>query len=159
MKKISEISPLFLESAFYGFSGTIFVLIALLIEEILTRIACGPFACHYHPRNIPIGIVFICTILLFIFWNLWIKSVLVRWFLILVTSSITAISIQTIYLVSISPFTIEQMIPEHSPNYLILEFFGVDLMVKLFLVLTPFTVLFANRHTIIKKIKNRNKLK
>ncbi len=163
MKKLSKILPLLAEAIAYGFLSSIFVLIVLLIEDFLTGIQCVPgFACDTSRRGIPIGAVFICAVLAVVFWNLLfrkiIKSALARWFLILITSSITSILLQTLYLISISHMTINQIISEHLPDNAS-DLFGIKLMIKTFLILTPFTILFANRRSLFEKLKNRNSLK
>lgn len=165
MKKLSKILSLFAEAIAYGFLSSVFVLIVVLIENFLTRTQCVPdFPCfgYNYERGIPIGTVFISAVLLSVFWNLLfgkiIKSTFIRWFLILITSSITSILLQTAYFISDSHLTINQIISEYLPDNAS-ELFGVKLMIKVFLILTPFTILFANRRSLFEKLKNRNALK
>lgn len=163
MQKIKGVAFLILEAVVYGFFISICVLIVLSIEDFLMKIPCTPdFSCGYGERGIPVGGVFIGAILSAIFWNLLfgkiIKSVSVRWFLILITSSITAISLQTIYFILVSDMTVEQVIAAYLPER-VSELLGLKLMFKLFIILTPFTVLFTNRHLLIERVKSRSSLK
>lgn len=164
MRKISEKLFSLLEAVAYGFLGSIFVLIILLIEESLTRISCPPnFSCNYAGRGIALGGVLLGATLSVIFWNLVfgkiIKSAFMRWFLILISSSITAISLQTAYLISISHMTIEQITSIYFSEGRVSELLGIELITKLLIILTPFTLLFASRHFLLAKLKNRNSLK
>ena len=156
--KRNSLIHLLLESAFYGLFGSLFVLAVILIED--TQKFCSPnFSCGSVERGIPLGPVFIATVVSTIFWNRFfgniIKSVFTRWTLIVVTSSITAIFLQTAYIVSVTPMTIEQIISFHPMS----EILGVKLMHKLFIILAPFTILFAYKQLIFEKFKNRNSLK
>lgn len=164
MQKFRNILFLLLEAVAYGFLGSIFVLIVLSVEDFLTRVPCNPnFSCHTAERGVPPGGVLIGAVLSVILLNLIfgkiIKSNFTKWFLILITTSITAILLQTIYLISVSDMTIEQIISVYFGEERVGELFGVELMIKVFIILTPFTILFANRRFIIEKIKNRNTLK
>ena len=163
MLRTNKIFTSFLEAIAYGFFGSVFVLIVVLIEDFLL-FPCNPkFSCDTGGRGIPPGGVLIGATLSFIFWNLLfgkiIKLNFVKWFLILITSSITAMLFQTAYLISISDMTIEQTISIYFDEGRLGELFGMDLMIKLFIILAPFTILFANFHSIINRIKNRNALK
>ena len=164
MLRTKKIFTSFLEAISYGFFSSIFVFIILVIEDFLLTVPCDPnFSCDTGGRGIPPGGVLIGAAFSVIFWNLLfgkiIQSNFVKWFLILITSSITAILFQTAYLISITHLTNEQIISIYFGEERLGELFGVDLMIKLFIILTPFTILFANFHSIIEKIKNRNALK
>ena len=54
--------------------------------------------------------------------------------------------------------TINQIISEHFPDNAS-DLFGIKLMIKIFLILTPFTILFANRRSLVEKLKNLYALK
>lgn len=164
MRKLKELSILFLEAITYGFLSGVFVLCVLLIEDFYTRISTIPgWSLGYTARDIPLGGVLIGATISVIFWNFFfgkiIKSASIRWVLILVTSSITALLIQTAVLIYLSDNTIDKIIAPYLPDE-VLELLGVSLMIKLFMILTPFTILFAIiRHLLIEKILKRNALK
>lgn len=164
MQKIREVLFSLLEAIAYGFFGSVFVLIVLLVEDFLMRVPYNlNMSCDTGGRSIPAGGVLIGATLSVVFLNVIfgkiIKSNFVKWVLILITTSITAILLQTAYLVSISDMTIEQIISVYFGEGRVSELLGVELMIKVFIILAPFTISFANRHLIIEKIKNRNMLK
>ncbi|HEX8286525.1 MAG TPA: hypothetical protein VF556_00930 [Pyrinomonadaceae bacterium] len=163
MRKFKELSILLLESVSYGFLGTLFVSCVLLIEDFYTRISIMPgFSLDYGERGIPPGGVLIGATISVVFWNLLfgriIKSALIRWSLILVTSSISALLIQVTALIYLDDNAIDQLIAVYAFGG-VLELLGVSLMIKLFIILTPFTILFASCHWLIRKIQKRNALK
>lgn len=160
MQKLKEILLSLLEAIAYGFFGSVFVLIVLLIEDFLTRAPLMPgFPLGYGERGIPPGGVLIGGTISVIFWNLLlgriIKIASIRWFLILITTSITALLMQMAFLIYESDWTIAEVISRYLPEG-VSELLGVPLMIKLFIILTPFTFLFANRHSLIKKMQKRN---
>ena len=151
------------ESVVYGVLSSGFVLIVLLIEELFTKVSCEPgFSCGGAERGIPIGCVFIGTtlsvfVLKSIFGHIR-KSGFVKWLSILIISSFTSILFQMIFLIYFGSMTVAQIISNYVPDG-INELFAVRLMIKLFLILLPFTILYANRFLIIEIITNRNSLK
>lgn len=162
MRKDKKTAHTILEAIGYSFFGTVFVLIVDITKFILTSPECVPnFSCDtYVGRGIPLGGVFIGAVFSVIFIDFLfgriIKSEFTKWFLILAITSITAILLQTTYIVSKTDLTFEQIISTHSGK--MGKLLGYDLMIELFLILTPFTILFANRRTIIEKIKNKTAL-
>lgn len=159
-----KLSSSFLEAIAYGFFSSVFVLVVSLIEDFLLTVQCIPnFPCDTGGRGTPPGGVLIGATLSVIFLNLLfgkvIKSNFTKWFLILITSSITAILLQTVHLISTSHLTSEQVVSTYFGEGRLNELLGVDLMFKLFIVLTPFTILFANFHSIVKNFKNQDPLK
>lgn len=164
MQKIRKLLFSLLKAIAYGFFGGVFVLTVLLVEDFLMRVPCNPkFSCDTGGRGVAPGGVLIGAMLSIILWDLVfgkiIKSNFAKWFLILITTSITAILLETVYLISISDMTIEQIISVSVGGGRMSGLLGIDLMIKLFIILTPFTLLFANYHLIIEKIKNLNTLK
>jgi uncharacterized membrane protein YhdT len=162
MPKLKELSISFLEAVSYGFLGGIFVLCVLFIED-LTRVPPVPgFSLGNGERGIPPGGVLIGGTISVIFWNLLfgriINSASVRWGLILITSSILALLTQMTFLIYQSETTLDQIIAAYLPEN-VSELLGIPLMIKLFIILTPFTILFANRHLLIEKIQKRSALK
>lgn len=162
MQKLKELLISFLEAVSYGFFGGIFVLCVLLIEDFLTKFppTIG-FPLGYGERSIaPVGVLIGATLSV-IFWNLLfgkiIKSASIKWLLILITSSILALLTQTAFLIYQSETTLDQIIAAYLPER-VSELLGVPLMIKLFIILAPFTILFANRHLLIEKIQKRNTL-
>ena len=153
MRRLKELSISFLEAVSYGFLSAVFVLCVLLIEDFYTRISIMPgFSLGYGERGIPPGGVLIGATISVVFWNLLfgriIKSALIRWSLILVTSSISALCIQLVALIYLGYNTIDQIIAVYESDG-VLELLGVSLMIKLFMILTPFTILFASCHSLI----------
>ena len=152
-----------LEAIAYGFFGTIFVLIFDVSKFYLKQVACDPdFSCDSYERGIPlvgvlIGAVFSVVFVSFLFSKI-IKSQFTRWFLILITTSITAILLQTAYLIAKTNLTFEQIALIHFSKERVAKTLGLDLMVELFLILAPFTILFINRRAIIEKIKSKDVL-
>ena len=69
-----------------------------------------------------------------------------------------ALLIQIVILFDLSYMTIDWIIATYELGG-ILELLGVSLMIKLFIILTPFTILFASCHWLIRKIQKRNALK
>ncbi len=153
-----------LEGILYGSFGAIFVLIVLLIEDFLTKAPPIPgMSLGMGERGIPPGGVFLAGILSVVLWNFLfakiIKTFSIRWFLILATTSITALLMQTAFLIhSQSDWTMSRVISTYLPDG-ISDLIGMSLMIELFIIIAPFTVLFANRQLIIEKIKIRNALK
>lgn len=148
-----------LEALGYGFFGAVFV---IFCDFALTQSNCPPnFSCDtFVKRSIPLGGVFIgavISVLLvnFLFGKI-IKSEFKKWFLILAMTSITAILMQTVYIISKSDFAFEEILSMYSGKVILEEIFGVSFMLKLFLFLLPFTILFADRRTLIEKIKANN---
>ena len=162
MKKQKNLSSLLLEAASYGFFAGLFVLATVLIEDYLTSVSPpNDFSIGYGERTIPAIPVFIGATLSVVFWNLLfgkiIKSTFVKWLSILVTSSVSALLIQTAYLIYLSDSTINQIIDAYLPGG-VSELLGIRLMIKLFIILAPFTILFVNRHLLFGKIKTRTTL-
>lgn len=151
-----------LEALGYGFFGAVFVIFCDFVNFALTQPNCPPnFYCDtYVKRGIPFGLVFIgavISVLLvnFLFGKI-IKAEFKRWFLILVMTSITAILMQTVYIISDSDLAFEQIMSLYFSMELIEKIFGLSLILKLFLILTPFTILFASRWILIEKLKANN---
>lgn len=151
-----------LEAIGYGFFGTVFVIFCDFVNFALTQPNCPPnFSCDaYAKRGIPFGLVFIGAVISIILVNFLfgkiIKSEFKKWFLILVMTSITAILMQTAYIISYSNLAVKQIMSLNFSKELIEKIFGLSLILKLFLILMPFTILFANRRTLIEKIKANN---
>jgi hypothetical protein len=164
MWKDKKTTHTILEAIGYSFFGTVFVLIFDLAKFILTSPQCVPnFSCDtYVGRGIPLGGVLIGAVFSVIFVNFLfgriIKSEFTKWSFILTTTSITAILLQTAYLISNTDLAFEQIALIHFSKERLAKTLGLNLMVELFLILTPFTILFANRWIIIEKIKNKTAL-
>lgn len=159
-----KISTSLLSAIAYGSFTAVFVLIVTLIADAWQLTGCASeFPCISAYRGIPPGGVLIGATLSALVWNLFygkiIRSKFLHWFLILISSSITAISIQTVYLVSITHLTNDQILSIYFGEGRISELFGVDLMFKLLVLLLPVTILFANFSIIFERIKNRNAFK
>lgn len=161
-QKDNKTVSVILEAIGYGFFGTVFVIFCDFVNFALTQPNCPPgFSCDtYVKRGISPGGILIGALFSFLFVNFLfgriIKSEFKKWSLILVMTSITAILMQTVYIISRSDLAFEQIISMYSGKKLMEEVFGVSLMLKLFLFLLPFTILFANRRTLIEKIKANN---
>lgn len=161
-EKGKKVLHIILEAIGYGFFGTIFVIFCNFVNYTLTQPNCPPsFSCDtYVERGIPpggvlIGAVISVLLVNFLFGKI-IKSEFKKWFLILVMTSITAILMQTAYIISDSNLAVKQIMSLNFSKELIEKIFGLSLILKLFLIFMPFTILFANRRTLIEKIKANN---
>lgn len=156
MGKNNSITHLIWEAFAYGFWGTLFVLFFDIIKFSLTQTSCVPgFSCDsFVGRGIPIGGVFIggvfSAIFVAVFFGKVIKSEFKKWFLILTITAITAISIQTVYIISNNEM--------YFNTSKISKILGFELMLELFVFLAPFTILFANRRSIIEEIQKGRSL-
>lgn len=163
MRKVGKKINVVIEAAAYAFFGTVFVLIFEMAKSLL-KAPCDPdFSCGgYVERGIPIGVVLFGAVISVVFvYSLFgtiIKSGFAKWSLILTTTSITTILLQTAYIISNTDMAFEQIASIHFSRERLAKTLGLDLMVELFLILTPFTILFANRRKIIEKIKSENAL-
>ena len=162
MGKDKRTAQTILEAVGYGFFGTVFVLIVELTKSILTpECPSDLLSCSSMRREIALGGVLTGAVFSVIFVDFLLgkilKSEFTRWFLILLNTSITAILLQTAIIISANNLTFQQITSRYFGR--MGELLGYDLMIELFLILTPFTILFANRQTIIEKIKNKSSLK
>lgn len=151
------------ESIAYGFFSAIFVLIFDLAKFSL-KTPCPPdFSCDNIERGFPPGGVLIGAVFSAIFVNFFLcriaKSDFTKWLLILALTSITAILMQTVYFICKTDLAFEELLSTHFSNEIVMRSLGLNLMLELFIILIPLTLLFANRHFIIEKIKNSNSLK
>lgn len=161
-QKYNKTVSIILEAISYGFFGTVFVIFCDFVNFALTQPNCPfGFSCDtYIKRGIPLGLVFFGNLLSVLFikflFDSVIKSGFVKWSWILVITSITTILMQTVFIISRSDFAFGEIMSMHSGIELMEEVFGLSLMLKLFLFLAPFTILFANRRTLSEKIKANN---
>lgn len=163
MQNHRKVANIILEAVAYGFFGAVCVLIFNLTIDSL-KTPCSPnFSCDSYMRGIPVGGVLIGGVFSSVFVGFLlgqiIKSEFTKWFLILTLSSITAILMQTVYFICKTDLMFEQIVSIHFSNERIIRSLGLDLMIELFTILLPFTLIFANRRFILEKIKNPNPLK
>lgn len=161
MQKTRKFSNLVLKGTAYGILGTFIVSVAFELQDYLTNPNISGLAVDYIREGIGALWIFLGLSISAIFGNLifgkTIKSFLLKWFFILITSSIMTIFMQMAFLIYHSDMTTGQIISAYLPEN-IWRLLGLDLLIKLFIILTPFTFLFATLELIIEEVQNRNSL-
>jgi len=157
MAKEIKLFGLVLEGICYGILGTAFVIPIFIFLEAVSQ---NNFTSHNSTDisfgddslKITIGLAWLLLGLSIsaIFWSIVFRkrtdNFFLKWFLILMSSSISPVLLQMAFLIY-----------RNDNSWKLL---GVSWMSSLFLMLAPFTFLFANRQLIIEKIQNRrNSLK
>ncbi len=153
-----------LEGIAYGLSGGIFVFAVLGIEDFLAKIDLPStrFSIGSPEQSIGLGCLFLGLSISAAFGNLLFrksnKCSLAKLLFILTISSITTVLIQMGILLYFSGQTFDEIISNNLPR-LVWELLGFRWMIKLFVILAPFTILFTNRRLIIDSFRNRNFLR
>lgn len=144
---------LVLEGFCYGILGTVFTVMVTGMVSVFTNpnYSKSPDSTEINfpapsPESLTIGLAWLLWGLSIsvIFWSVVFRKDVnrsfLKWFLILISASISPILMQVAVLIYL--------------NNNSWKLLGVWSMINLFLILAPFTFLFANRHSIIEKIKN-----
>jgi len=149
MANETKLFGLVLEGICYGILGTAFVLPIFLFLQDYPKISNSTginFPDDSIQINIGLAWLLLGLSISAIFWSLVFKKntnrFFLKWFLVLISSSIMPILMQMTFLNFYS-------------NNNSWELIGIWWVINLFLPLVPFTFLFANRHPIIEKIQNR----
>ncbi len=163
MKENRKISSIILESLAYGLFGTSFVVLLIVIEEYIESFEKhSGFIVHTYEETLALIPLFFGLFISVILGNLLLKNEIklfkiCKWIFILLFSCFSAVSLQKIMLIYFQNQTFSDTIVElfsYQQNSL-----GLWWMLKLLIFLTPFTAIFASRHFLFDKLKNRNSLR
>lgn len=162
MKSNKSLPFSILEGIAYGILGTIFV-VAILTTEQFVRIRLNQnngFGADYGRETLGILWIFfglsISAVLGNVFFRDSAKSFLFNWSFILTTSSVMTVVFQEVFSIYDHGASTDKLLELFRIEQ---ECIGLWWIMKLFIILTPFTILFANRHFLFEKIKNLNSLK
>jgi hypothetical protein len=162
MQDAKKLTPMIVEGLCYGLTGTIFVFLILAVESFAkTTLNDNGFSNDdFGRQTLAILWVFLGLGVSAISVNLFFRNstgtFFLRWFLILLSSSILTIVLQKIFLIYYHDQTADKLFELLKFQH---ERMGLWWTIRLFLILIPFTILFANRRFILEKIKNLNSLK
>jgi hypothetical protein len=165
MQDAKKISKAFFEGISYGLTGTIFVFLAIWAMESFAEITSNSNGISF--SNDDFGREGIGVIPLFLGLSISVVSVIsilgeqknnlfLRWLAILLLSVTLTVVLQKIFLIYYFHQPIEKLFNLLKNEQ---ERLGLWWAIRLFLILAPFTVLFANRRLIFEKIRNLNSLK
>ena len=165
MKDIKKISTAFFEGISYGLTGTVFVFLAIGAIEAFAQISSNPNGISF--SNDDFGREGIGVIPLFLGLSIAAISIislfgenknrlLIKWFTVLLASVALIVILQKMVLIYCFHQPTEKLfnLLKYEPERL-----GLWWAIRLFLILAPFTVLFANRRLIFEKTRNLNSLK
>lgn len=164
MQKAKMIAASVLEGFAYGVLGAGYWVAVILAEEYFREpppVGFG-YGHHYEPTIPALGWLLIglsgAAFLGKLLFNRITISSFFYWLHIQSLAAVSAVLMQQAFLIFYNNQSIEKLM-SHSISKIIWEVLGLELMINTFLILTPFTILFAALGSFIKKIRLRNSLK
>ena len=165
MKDAKKISTAFFEGISYGLIGSVFVFLAIWAIESFAEITSNPDGISF--SNDDFGREGIGVIPLFLGLSIAAVSIialfgenknrlLLKWLSVLLISTLLTVILQKLFLIYYFQQPTEKLFNLLKYKH---ERLGLWWAIRLFLVLAPFTILFANRRLIFEKIRNLNSLK
>jgi hypothetical protein len=158
MQDAKKLTPMIVEGLCYGLTGTIFVFFSILAVDAFAEMTLDNIGFSnddFGRQTLAILWVFLGLSISAVSANLFFRNstgnFFLKWFLILLSSSILTIVLQKIFLIYYHDQTVDKLFELLKYEH---ERIGLWWTIRLFLILTPFTILFANRWTMIEKIKN-----
>ncbi len=162
MQKSNNSTSSILEAAKYGFLGTFYVVSVLIAEEFFEKLLStnNGFAVDYVEESLGIPPLllglFVSAVLGTLLFSKITKHLLLKWLFILAISSALVVILQKSFLI----YYYNAPVAESLFELFKFEWKRLSMwwIIKLFVILAPFTALFASRHFLFNKFKSRTLL-